>query len=130
MECVKCGAELEGSETECPSCGVIVSKARATPPPQPPIDVAQSESPPIGGRQYYYMVAPFHGHIRTGQGVEQVSSQLQEVINHYAAYGWEFVQIGTVSMTISRGCLASLFGSGPTQLSYDQVIFRQPVANG
>jgi len=117
MECVKCGAELVGSETECPGCGVIISKARATPPPQPPIDAGQRESPPVGSRKYHYMVAPFHGQIRAGQGIEQVSSQLQELINHYAGYGWEFVQVGTVSLTVSQGCLASLFGSGSSQHS-------------
>jgi len=130
MECPKCGAELAGSETECPSCGVILSKARATPPPQPKIDLAQSEAPPPGARKYHYMVAPFHGHIRAGQGVEQVSAQLQDLINHYAGYGWEFVQVGRVSLTVNQGCLAGLLGNATSQLSYDQLIFRAPVVNG
>lgn len=129
MECLKCGAELTGSETECPSCGVIISKARAAPLPRPPTDSPEYPPAPMGARKYHYLVAPFHGHIRAGQGIEQVSSQLQDLINHYAAYGWEFVQIGTVSLTVNQGCLAGLFGSGSTQHSYDQVVFRQPMAN-
>lgn len=128
MECVKCGAELTGSETECPSCGVIISKARVAPPPRPSTAEDRSSPPPTGSRKYHYLVAPFHGHIRAGQGMDQVSSQLEDLINHYAAYGWEFVQIGRVSLTVNQGCLAGLFGSASTQYSYDQVVFRQPVA--
>jgi hypothetical protein len=127
MECVKCGAELTGSEVECPSCGVIVSKARETPPPHNSTDAAESPVPPQRSRKYHYLVAPFHGNIRAGQGIQEVSSQLQDLINHYAAYGWEFVQVGSVSLTVNEGCLAALFGHGTSQHSYDQVVFRQAV---
>lgn len=131
MECVKCGAELTGSETECLSCGVIISKARvgSASPPRPPVGGAEDVSAPIGARNYHYRVAPFHGRIRAGQGIEQVSSQLQDLINQYAAYGWEFVQVATVSLTINQGCLAGLLGSGSTQHSYNQVVFRYPAVN-
>lgn len=129
MECMKCGAQLTGSEVECPSCGVIVSKARATPPPRDPALTPEGSTPPAGYRKYHYLVAPFHGHIRAGQGIQEVSSQLQDLINHYAAYGWEFVQVGSVSLTVNEGCLASLFGRGSSQHSYDQVVFRRAVTN-
>lgn len=95
MECVKCGAELSDSEVECPNCGVIVSKARATPPPRDPALGSEGSVPSPGHRKYHYLVTPFHGRIRAGQGIQEVSSQLQDPINHYAAYGWEFVQVGS-----------------------------------
>lgn len=127
MECVKCGAELTGSEIDCPSCGVVVSKARATPPPRDP--APEASRPLAGDRKYHYFVAPFHGNIRAGQGVQEVSTQLQGLINHYAAYGWEFVQVGSVTHTVNEGCFAALFGRGTSQYSYDQVVFRRAVAN-
>lgn len=129
MKCVKCGVELAGSELECPSCGVIVSKARAVPPPRPPSESLENSTRPGANRKYHYLVVPFHGQIRAGQGIGEVSSQLQDLINHYAGYGWEFVQIGRVSLTINQGCLAGLLGSGSSQHSYDQVVFRQSVAH-
>lgn len=130
MDCVKCGAELTGSEVECPSCGVIPSKARTSPPTR---RSTAEESEPVataGIHEYHYLVAPFHDQLRAGQDVTKVSAQLRDLINHYAAYGWEFVQIGSVSLTINNGCLAALFGYGSSQHSYDQVVFRRRIENG
>lgn len=61
------------------------------------------------------------------QKVEVVSAQLQELINHYASYGWELVQVSDVSLTVDTGCLGALFGRGSYQISCDQVVFRQPI---
>jgi len=127
MECVKCGAELKGTEAECPHCGVIVSKARPTPPSAEFSVASQARGGLTPARRFHYLVAPFHGQLRGGQGIEVVSSQLQELINHYGAHGWEFVQVGSVTLTVNQGCLASLFGAGTYQQAHDQVVFRKPV---
>lgn len=41
--CPKCGVDLTGNEIECPSCGVILAKAR----PRPPRPVVVAEPPPL-----------------------------------------------------------------------------------
>ena len=115
MKCVKCGAELHGEESECSECGVILSKARVKPLPAEPV------------RRFHYLVAPFHGHLRAGQGIEQVSAQLQGLIDHYASHGWELVQFGSVSLTVDEGCIAGLLGNRTSQRVYDQLVFRRPV---
>jgi hypothetical protein len=127
MDCVKCGAELTGSEVECPGCGVIVSKARSAPLPTTPAHGQKGIGPRPEDRKYHYLVEPFHGNIRAGQGIQEVSSQLHDLINHYAAYGWEFVQVGSVSLTVNEGCVSAFLGRGTSQHSYDQVVFRKAV---
>jgi len=106
---------------------VIVSKARATPPPEDPTPQADDSAAPQVSQRYHYLVVPFHGNIRAGQKIGEVSSQLQDIINHYASYGWELVQVGSVSLTVNEGCLAALLGRSSSQLRYDQVVFRQPI---
>jgi hypothetical protein len=127
MDCVKCGAELTGSEAECPTCGVILSKARTTPPPRDPVARGDDAGARPTGGVYQYLVIPFRGNIRSAQKVEVVSAQLQDLINHYASYGWELVQVSDVSLTVDTGCLGAFLGRGSYQLSYDQVVFRQPI---
>jgi hypothetical protein len=74
---------------------------------------------------YRYFVAPFVGKLQFGRKVEEVSKQLEGVINHYAEHGWEFVEVAQVDMIVAPGCLAALLGAKESTVSYNQVIFRQ-----
>jgi hypothetical protein len=54
--CVKCGFALEGQESECPRCGVILSKARAT-SLQTPAPDRESETQPVTTPDGAYLVS-------------------------------------------------------------------------
>jgi hypothetical protein len=109
---------------------VILSKARTSPPPR---ESAAEGNGPVATPEihdYHYLVAPFHGQLRAGQNITNVSAQLRDLINHYASYGWELVEIGSVSLTINEGCIGALLGRSSSQHSYDQVIFRRRIEHG
>lgn len=76
---------------------------------------------------YRYHVVPFVGRIKadTSENARTVSAQLQAVIDHYVAHGWEFYSIEKVGIEVYPGCLGAFFGRGVTYLNFDQVIFRQ-----
>lgn len=76
---------------------------------------------------YQYLTTSFQGQLKSGQSVQDVSLQLQNLINHYASQGWEFCELGSVSIAVSPGCLASLMGNSTTYVRHDQVIFRKPL---
>ena len=75
--------------------------------------------------KYQYVVVPFIGQIKSRQSAAEVSVQLQNLINHYAAQGWEFYQLNDVNIEVRPGCLASLFGARAAYIQFDQVIFRR-----
>ncbi len=78
-----------------------------------------------------YQVVPFIGQLKTGvfssENAGKVSDQLEELINKYVREGWEYVGIEQVQIAVKPGCLASLFGSRESVISFDQVIFRRAV---
>jgi hypothetical protein len=74
---------------------------------------------------YQYKVVPFMGRIRGSSSANEVSKQLETMINTEARDGWEFCQLGDVNIEVSPGCIASLFGSKASYMQYDQVIFRR-----
>ena len=81
--------------------------------------------------QYKYHVVPFIGTIKTGvfskENSQTVSTQLQSVIDHYSEHGWDFYRLEKVDVQVSPGCLGSLLGQSVSFLTFDQIIFRQPV---
>jgi hypothetical protein len=77
--------------------------------------------------RYEYQVVPFQGQIKSGGSAQEVSVQLQNLVNQYATQGWELFIIQDVKIQVTPGCLASLFGAGASYISYDQIIFRRPV---
>lgn len=77
--------------------------------------------------RYEYLVVPFQGQIKGSGSVQDVSNQLQNIINHHAAQGWEFYTLNDVNIQVTPGCLASLTGSRTSYVAYDQLIFRRPV---
>jgi hypothetical protein len=73
---------------------------------------------------YVYQALPFRGHVERVDA-NAVAKQLNELINNQAAAGWEFYQINSVSINVTPGCLASLFGAKGFPMSYDMAIFRR-----
>lgn len=82
--------------------------------------------------RYEYHVVPFVGQLKRGlvnvENAQKVSEQLQAVISRYAQDGWEFYRIDKVDIQITPGCMAALFGAKVSFITFDQVIFRRPVA--
>lgn len=74
--------------------------------------------------KYVYQAIPFRGKVQTVD-IDAVAKQLNDLINVESAKGWEFYQINSVSITVSPGCLASLFGAKGFPMSYDMAIFRK-----
>jgi len=79
--------------------------------------------------QYEYRVVPFVGHLKQGmfnvENAQQVSEQLQAVINQYTTEDWEFYRVDKIDVQITPGCLASLFGARVSFITFDQVVFRR-----
>ena len=71
------------------------------------------------------MAVPFQAKVKASDTAEAASDQLQAVINHYTSEGWEFVQLGSVSIEVKAGCLAGLFGAQSSFAQHDQIIFRR-----
>lgn len=67
---------------------------------------------------YNYKVVPFIAQVK--------GSQLASVINREIVDGWEFYQLGSISIQVSPGCIASLFGAKDAFTQLDQLIFRRP----
>jgi hypothetical protein len=76
---------------------------------------------------YQYIIVPFQGQLKSGQGVQDVSTQLQSLVNHYASQGWEFCELGSVNIAVAPGCLSGLLGTRVTYVRHDQVVFRKQV---
>jgi len=71
-----------------------------------------------------YKVLPFRGRVEEIDP-NAVANQLDTLINSQSALGWDFYQINSVSIMVSPGCLASLFGAPSFPMSYDMAIFRK-----
>jgi hypothetical protein len=74
---------------------------------------------------YQYKVVPFIGKIKGKQSAEEVSSQLQGVIDSITQQGWEFYQMADVNIEVKPGCLAGLSGAKESYVRFDQLIFRR-----
>ena len=75
--------------------------------------------------KFSYKVVPFIGSIKSGDSPENVSRQLQSVIDSHAAQGWEFWTFNDVNIAVQPGCLAGLMGQKSTYMAYDQLVFRR-----
>lgn len=76
-----------------------------------------------------YRVLPFIGKIKGKQTADNVSDQLEELINKGDAEGWEFSQLGNVNIEVQPGCLAALFGAKASYIRYDMAIFKKKPNN-
>ena len=77
-----------------------------------------------------YQVLPFIGSIKGKQSANEVSDQLEALINEGARNGLEFVQLGSVNIEVKPGCIASLFGAGVTYTRFDMAIFKEKANEG
>ena len=76
---------------------------------------------------YSYKVVPFIGQIKSNQNAGEVSKQLQSVIDQIAKEGWEFYQLTNTNIEVKPGCIAGLFGSKVSYVTFDQIIFRKEI---
>lgn len=76
---------------------------------------------------YEYAARPFIASVRSidGKAAVQASAELEKAINVNAQDGWEFYQIGAISIVAAPGCLASLTGAKAGSIRMDQLIFRR-----
>ena len=75
---------------------------------------------------YVYKVVPFEGKVKGNKSADEVSGQLQSLINGVAAEGWELVTMADVGIEVSPGCIAGLLGREKSYIRFDQLIFRRP----
>ena len=71
-----------------------------------------------------YQVIPFIGKIKGKQNANDVSDQLETLINKGEKEGLEFVQLGAVNIEVSPGCIAGLFGAKVAYTHFDMAIFK------
>lgn len=71
-----------------------------------------------------YQVLPFIGKIKGKQSANDVSDQLEALINEGARNGLEFVQLGSVNIEVQPGCIAGLFGAKADYVRFDMAIFK------
>jgi len=77
-----------------------------------------------------YHVVPFTANIVTGQGADAAAEQLEEMINHFASQGWDYVRLESVSTIVTNpgnaGCAG--FGAVPATSAETivyMVVFRK-----
>ncbi len=71
-----------------------------------------------------YQVIPFIGKIKGKQTANDVSDQLEALINEGVKNGLEFVQLGAVNIEVQPGCIAGLFGAKEAYTRFDMAIFK------
>lgn len=80
-------------------------------------------------RNYVYkmiQVAPsliVQSHQEQGQ---EAANYLEQIVNQWAATGWEFYRVDAMAIFTPVGCLGALFGGQPTTTQYYVVTFRRP----
>lgn len=72
-----------------------------------------------------YQVIPFIGKIKGKQTANDVSDQLESLLNQGASQGLEFVQLGSVNIEVQPGCLAGLMGAKADYTRFDMAIFKR-----
>lgn len=76
---------------------------------------------------YTYKVVPFIGKIKSNQTAADVSAQMQDLINSFAAQDWEYVSMENVNIQVQPGCLPGLLGAKESYIRFDQIVFRKAV---
>ena len=55
----------------------------------------------------------------------EIANYIQSCANEFAAAGWEFYRIDTMSMMVNPGCLGGLLGSPAQHMQYSIITFRR-----
>lgn len=117
--CAVCGYENSSNRKTCKNCRESLIASTSS-------EVITDEEKSTA--EYRYLVVPFMGKLKRGvfdlESANKVSEQLQDLINRYTVYGWDFYRVDKVNILVQPGCLASLFGVKASFLTFDQVIFR------
>ena len=56
----------------------------------------------------------------------EAAAYLEQVVNQWAAQGWEFYRIDTVGVISTPGCLAGLLGAKAAVFDYYVISMRRP----
>lgn len=56
----------------------------------------------------------------------EAAAYMENVVNIYAADGWEFYRVDTVGVNLKPGCLGALFGNRDNISTYYVISFRKP----
>lgn len=75
---------------------------------------------------FEYLVVPFVAKTGTRKRTEAVSEQLQDVLNHYARYGWVYQRLELINVEYLPGCLGIAFDGKPRYMRNDVLVFRRP----
>lgn len=141
--CPHCRKEISAKATRCKHCLELVNAIRTSPavastsdaewaePQQSASKPGRSDDIPVlhSRCKYRYQVVPFIGSMRSGffsnDSAQTVSTQLNNLLAHYAQQGWEFHSVAKVDIQVTPGCIGQLLGQSASYIRFDQVIFRQ-----
>lgn len=87
----------------------------------------------VGPRLWRYKMVQIPPNISIEEGQSKrgkAAGYLEEIVEEYAAYGWEFHRVDEIGVVVNQGCLGALFGAGPAHSSYFVVTFRCAVEAG
>ena len=63
--------------------------------------------------------------LKTANKHDKAANIYQSKINIYAKEGWELHDIYPITSVEKPGCLASIFGGKPVQVTYNMIVFRR-----
>lgn len=80
--------------------------------------------------EYNMVQVPPRINVQHGATQGAAAQYLADVVDQYAARGWEFYSIESIGIIENQGCgcLGALFGLRPTQLEVYVIVFRRPKA--
>ena len=134
VECAKCGfTENLPTDTKCALCdspfvsNQLTEASRST---ARDLGFEGGAHSPNAARQQgpaaRYKAVPFVARIESTEDVGAAASQLERLINKYAAEGWKYVRVESVE--INQAGDAGCFGIGATPgavIRYDMVVFER-----
>lgn len=76
---------------------------------------------------YEYAARPFLASVKSldSKAAATASAELERTINANSIDGWEFYQLGAISIVAAPGCFAAMFGAKAGSIRMDQLIFRR-----
>ncbi len=116
------------------AAGIFASSVRTVheggpervPPPLPLEQTPGSDKEFSGPYRYKMVQIPPNISVKEGAKTDQHAAEyLQNVVNRYAGEGWEYYRVDEIGIHVQPGCLAALFGSGPSRQTYYVITFRK-----
>jgi hypothetical protein len=124
----------KGKVVRCPECRNLMSVIGSLPEAAADAEAdAQEviEPAPYLGRWCYKMVqVPQTIQLAEGTSMKgNAAAYLQELVDEYAAQGWEFYRVDPVGVFVAPGCLSALLGFTGVMRNYYVVTFRKPAGS-